>query len=202
MNARKWRDLRLLAGSIFILTAVIIGWQLVRGLSDRDTYWVATRDLTPGEQLVVGDLVQTEALLDGLSSKYWEGTTAPVGFFVERPIGAGELMPAGALAESLSSEVRYVTVGVELDHAPLNMVRGSIVDLWATTEETSEPTLVLPSILVSEVAAQDTRLGAFTATRVSLLIAPSQVSTVVAAIRKYSIDLVLHGFSKASESSS
>jgi hypothetical protein len=63
------------------------------------------------------------------------GSSPPVGYVVRRGLGAGELLPQGALnSPERDAEVRLVTVPVEAGHYPPTLRDDQRVDLWVTPQ--------------------------------------------------------------------
>lgn len=192
MSPRRWRDIRVATGLAFIALAVLIGWQVIEGLADRDTAWAARVDLPAGLPITANDLVQVPVSLGGSSGAYWLGVEPPIGQVVTADLKEGQLVMRSGVALKPLVGARLVTVGVEPQHSPLATKRGDVIDLYSVEEDASEAKLVLAGVIVAQVAEQSSGLGSLASGRISLLIDPQDVLKVVDANRAGRIDLVLH----------
>ena len=197
MTNKRWRDIRLVGGVIFVALAVLIGWRVMTGLAERDTAWVAQIDLAEGLPLSANDLAPVPVLLESTRDTYWLGEKPPTGQVLTARVLAGHLLPKDSLALHQLEQVRFVTVGVEPRHSPLATKRGDIVDVYSSESEESAPTLIVSSVPVTDVSDEAGGLGSWSNGRVSLLIEPAQVVEVLKANRLGRIDLVLHGVKQA-----
>ncbi|HMO11506.1 MAG TPA: hypothetical protein PKB06_08405, partial [Actinotalea sp.] len=126
-----WRDPRLLAGVVLVAMAVALGTWAV-GAAGRAVPVLATQHaLGPGELVDRAALVVREVRLDRAEDLYLTDRadllTEPL--VVVRTVGAGELVPLGALAPATSLELRTVAV-TPRGQVSADVVRGAAVDLW------------------------------------------------------------------------
>lgn len=147
----SWRDPRLLVGLVLIAIAVVAVSAIV-GAADRTApYYTATAVLTPGTVLKESDVTVTHVRVgDGVYVS--ADGEAPWGSVVTRVVGAGELIPAGAVASSAQVNVRAVAVHTTSPLAA-DVTRGSIVDVWLTTDTADGPvsTPVAQALVVSQI---------------------------------------------------
>src|SRR5262249_33198924 len=152
--------------------------------------------LVPGEHLVAADLTTGRARFAGAADRYVAGSSVPSGYVVTRYVGAGELVPAGALSAAPSTEAatRLVTLSVPVGHAPLDLARGETVDVYVTPKRadsgSAAPALVLPSAPVDSASGGDA-LGASDQQSVVVVVPVAQVAAVIAATEGGAVDLVL-----------
>lgn len=194
LTVQRWREIRLLAGLLFVALAVVIGWRVIDGLANRDLAWAARIKLPAGVPLAANDLIEVPVLLGLSSGSYWLGSKPPIGQLLAFELSAGQLLASNGLIDESIAPIRLVTVGVEPKHAPLSAKRGDVVDIYSFVEEDSMPILILSAVPVVDVADEPGGLGGLTSGRVSLLIKPEEVIDVVNANRIGRIDLVLHGY--------
>ena len=192
MSPRRWREVRLAAGLAMVALAVILGWQITKGLADRDMAWVAARDLPAGIVLERSDIYEVQVLLGASGNAYHVNTEPPVGEVLEGLVQKGELIPRrqGNLPDDTSA--RLVTVGVQVDHAPLQLKRGDLVDVWIFIEDETKVDLVLSGVIVGQVDEDSASFGDLAAKRASLLVTFDESKKLVEAGRLGVFDLVLH----------
>ncbi|MEX1210462.1 MAG: hypothetical protein WEA35_06255 [Candidatus Nanopelagicales bacterium] len=183
-----WRDMRVAAGIGLIIFCMLVGARLLSGGADTVTAWQATRDLAVGAVVAPDDVIAV-AVPSSLTGAYADSAglpTAPL----DRPLRAGELLPVPS--ETAGIDARWVTVPVEPLHAPVDLAPGELVDVWSTEGGdlgvVPRPTLVLESVLVSQVAVDGVGLGGEYG--VVLEIDPRAAAALIAAVRSGGIDLV------------
>ncbi|HET7902212.1 MAG TPA: SAF domain-containing protein [Candidatus Nanopelagicales bacterium] len=196
---RDGRDLRLALGVGLVLVAVVLGSRVVSAGGDRTEVWALRAALASGTTLSADDLVAVPVALDAVDA-YVATTTDVVGQRVARDVGAGELLPAAALAASGEAR-RLVTVPVDALHAPPGLARGERVDVYVTPKDgasvggdgvTVLPSLVLAGALVADPGVVD-ESGASSQVGVVLDVSATDADRAVAAARAGDVDLVRVG---------
>ena len=122
------RDLRLAVGVALVVVSVLLGARLLATAGDRVPVWTARSALAAGTTLRADDLVAVAVASDALGA-YVPTSGDVVGKVLTRAVGAGELVPAGALGDAAAVDRRMVTVAVDPLHAPPGLARGERVEL-------------------------------------------------------------------------
>jgi hypothetical protein len=189
------RDLRLALGVALVLVSVVLGARLLASADDRTEVWALAAPLAAGTTVTEDDLVVVGVALDELGAYVAVGTEIE-GRVLARDVGAGELLPTGALADAAVQDRRLVTVPVDPLHAPPGLARGERVDVYVTPADGAAlgevevvPLLVLADALVADPGSLDPsglsdRLG------VVLDVAATDADRAVAAARAGDVDLV------------
>jgi len=188
MTRVRWRDGRLWLGVGLIIASMLIGSRLISHSDERITVWRATHDLSLGA--LPADLEPVAVALGDATAGYVRASSDPVGVLVH-PVAAGELLPSAALGSLDDVSMRVITIPVEPLHAPIALVPGDRVDIWATPLESSVPgpsQLVEQSAIVASVAADSMGVGGEIGVAVS--IPESRADALIAAMRGGAIDLV------------
>lgn len=124
------RDPRLLLGLALVAVAVLTSTSLVARAGHTIPVYVATRDLVRGDVVDGPVLAVRDVRLPGDGEVYLRADAElPAGLVVIREVGAGELLPRAAVAESAQLSVRPVAV-TPTAALPTGVVAGSLVDLW------------------------------------------------------------------------
>ena len=184
----RWRDGRLWLGVVLIIASMIVGSRLISHSDERVTVWRATHDLSIGS--VPADLEPVAVALGDATAGYVRASVDPVGVLVH-PVAAGELLPVAALGTAGSMPMRVITLPVEPLHAPVGLLPGDRVDIWATPTESSMPgmsSLVEPSVLVAAIASDSMGVGGEIG--VAIEIPEARAEAIIAAVRGGVIDLV------------
>jgi hypothetical protein len=206
-----WLDARLVLGVLLVLVSVVVGARVLSAADRSQLVWSTARDLAPGTELTADDVVATRVRLFGNAERYLSAEQPPpVGYLLERALGAEELLPREALsAPGGTPDFRAVTLNVRAGNAPPDLRGGEQVDVYLTPQrpETAaaapDPAavpdrpvaaggsrLVLASVTVLQVPAAD-GFGAGSEQRaVVLRVPPDDVAAVLSATELGRIDLV------------
>lgn len=122
----RWLDPRLLVGVLLVLVSVVVGARVVAASDRTSGVWAAAHDLAAGTPLSPDDLVRVDVVLPK-DAGYLPVSRPVAGQVLARPVGAGELVPAAALADAPTNLRR---LAVEVDRASVTgLSAGSAVDL-------------------------------------------------------------------------
>jgi hypothetical protein len=150
LAAPRWFDIRFLIGIVVVVVPIVIGAHVLAAADRYASVYVAQRALVPGEHLLATDLVVGRVRFDGQGARYIAAGRPPVGYVVTRYVAAGELVPIAALTgtpTALAAE-RLVTVPVGSGHAPLDLLRGDVVDIYVTTKNPVGGKPVRPRLVI------------------------------------------------------
>lgn len=198
VSAPSWRDPRLLIGLVLVLASVVLGARVVGAAQETIGVWALSHAVGAGQPLTASDLRVVQVHLDeGTTSAYLVGSEVPGPDLVAlRGLGAGELVPRSALGRTGDLTSRPVTVPVA-GNVPQGVQVGALVDLWvvrtdavATTEEPTEPELLVEAAEVSAVAAGGGALGARSGADVQVVVPSAALPAVLQAVSQDD-DLVL-----------
>jgi hypothetical protein len=177
----SWLDLRLVLGVVLVLGSVLVGAKVVSGASDTHATVAARHDLAAGTIVSAGDLKLAQAQLpDRGSGVYLSKLEDAVGKQLSRPLSAGELVPADAVARTTAQTT--VTVPLLAGAAPA-LRKGQRIEIWVSTKACSSLVL-LPEVTVQ--AAHSDSGGSFGAgsggQEVVISIAPALADRVIQAL--------------------
>jgi hypothetical protein len=195
----RWRDTRLVLGVLLVLTSVVVGARVFAAAGRYTTVYLAASALVPGEHLSAADLSVGRVRFGTGGQAYIAATgPPPVGYLVNRFVGAGELVPLAALSSSraAAAQSRLVTVPVSTGHLPGDLAHGDLVDVYVTAKvgggaAVPPPTLVIAAVPVDAVAGDSESLAGAAATAVVLAVPVDQVASIVHAVESGVIDLVV-----------
>jgi len=170
--------------------AMVLGAWLMRPSADTVLVWRASADLPVGAVPVA----EPVAVSLGSAAAAYPRASTPLTGRMRIAVPAGALIPAGAIGAAAPDDRRQVTLPVDPQHAPIDLVAGAIVDVWATpandsTTPGAPPRLVLPQALVSAVSSQPSGMSG--ALSVVIEAPADAASTLIAASRTGVVDLVL-----------
>lgn len=149
-----WRDPRLWVGVVLVTGSVVAGARILSGADDMTAVWAASSDLVAGQTLTADDLRATRVRFgDAADEQRYLAVDdeLPAALTLDRPLAAGELVPAGALGEETAADTVSVSIAVAAEHVPTDLVRGSHVDVWVIGEDRGRreaAELVLDDVLI------------------------------------------------------
>jgi hypothetical protein len=185
LRAVRWRDLRLWVGIGLVIAAMFIGAAILSTSEQRVSVWRATSDMAAGA--AVTHVEPTLVVLGEVTGNYLVSEQEIVGR-LRQSVTTGELIPRTAVTtEQDLAPKRFITVPVQLGHAPPGLMSGQVVDVWATDAE-GVTTLILDQALVASVAPETG--GIRTNIGVVLIVDPAAVQPLVAAVRSSELDLI------------
>lgn len=184
--------------------SVIAGARVLGSADDSVTVWSATRDLAPGDTLREQDLVSRSVRFnDAADLERYLPTSDPLpeDLRLVRGLGAGELVPAGALGSGETADTVIVSLAFPPELIPTNIDTGSVIELLVIPEDgatdqqaategarggaqtqTSEPTTVLSDVVVIDAPSAADSLGSISRGRQLVLGIPESESDVLAEI--------------------
>jgi hypothetical protein len=182
----RWLDVRLVTGVLLVLGSVVVGARVVAAADDTYDVWAVRGDLGALTTLTADDLEPVPVRLDDHAARYLGTATSPAGRVLTRPVEAGELLPASALVDAASADLRRVVLEVERV-STAGLQRGRVVDVYAVPaaapgQDAEPPELVIEAVTVDEVSTSGGGLASGGATLgVTLLVDAEHVPDLLAA---------------------
>lgn len=161
-RARLFAAIALICGSFlsaFILASLANRTQLM---------WGARVPLIPGHEILVSDLeAHRVALPDGPDGQgiYLSAQRDLTGSVVLRAVGAGELVPAGAISEDVQALQRSaLPISVHVSDVPSDLQAGDVVNLYHVgdsrlTQEVGPPRVLLSHTYILDIDRKGQNLG-------------------------------------------
>jgi hypothetical protein len=183
IRALRWRDTRLWIGIGLVVGAMVLGARMLSAGEDRILVWAATGDMAVGA--VPTQIALTPVALGAAAMHYFPADQPPTGRLAV-PVTTGTLIPRDAVVSAIAEPPqRYVTVSIDASRLPHQLAPGQQVDVWSV-DEGNQPALVLPSVLVEQVASD----GGRGAVSIVFRIDADDVGSILAPMRTETIDLV------------
>jgi hypothetical protein len=194
----RWLDVRLVAGLVLVLLAVVAGARVFAAADRYTEVYVARAPLAPGEHLRAADLGVARIRFAGGGDSYISATgSPPVGYLVTRYVGPDELVPLAALSSAAAdpTQSRLVTIPVAPGHLPDDLAHGDLIDLYLTpkvpdTNNVPPPTAVLTSVAVDSEDAGSQALSGGSMVSLVLAVPLDRVANVVHAVESGTLDVV------------
>ncbi len=154
-----WRDPRLWIGIALVAGSVLIGANLLSSDDDTVEMWAAAHDLAPGVAVSTDDFEIVTVDLAEVTDTYLRADGTLPGDVVQRPVGAGELVPAASLGAPLADEVE-VALWAPAVSVPDAVRAGALVDVWVVPDDgESDRSPVLSAVRVVAAPRDGDALG-------------------------------------------
>ncbi|MDT0201886.1 SAF domain-containing protein [Nocardioides sp. AE5] len=204
-RAHGWRDPRLWIGLALVAGSVLVGARLLGAADDTTQVWAVRTDLAAGQAVTADDLVAARVRFsDDDEDRYLSTSQAlPDDAVLVRAVGAGELLPAGALATGAAQFVE-VPLSAPAQDIPTTLARGSRIDVYVVPAPGGAPgddsdasaRKVLDDVLVVAAPEADDVLGNV-GNRQVLVAVPAEeenaIGIVLAAAREGRIQIARRG---------
>ena len=142
-----WRDPRLWLGVAIVAASVVAGSRVLAAADDVVSVWAVTEDAAPGARLDAEDLeVRRVRFAEaGELERYVPvEEELPSEVVLTRGVGAGELLPRGAIGSAQDTERAVLRIAVAEEQVPATVEAGAVVDVYLLddgggVEETGQP---------------------------------------------------------------
>lgn len=134
-SAPGWRDPRLWVGAAIVAASVVAGARLVGAADDSVAVWAVAADMGAGDAVTADDLVAHRVRFaePGQLDTYFPADEAlPADLTLLRGVGAGELLPRGAVGPAAELDTLQLPVAVDPALVPPAVGAGSVVDVYLT----------------------------------------------------------------------
>jgi len=128
-------------GVILVAACALLGATLLGGSDDTVGVWAARRAMNAGESVSADDLVRRDVRFADQhdADTYLSGDTPlPSGATLARAVGAGEMVPRGALGAAGSQALIEVPLSVDSEAVPSTLRVGAVVDVWVTPDRAAD----------------------------------------------------------------
>jgi len=190
-----WINVRTVLGLLLFTLAFLAGLRVLQSADSTVAVWSAARDLAPHTTLGAADLELVDVGLSGDVLSRYATEADPSGSVLTRPVRAGEMIPAAALAEVPSATAaRSMTIPVSPEHANGGRLQaGDRIDVVATFnsgDERARSVMLLSGAEVLDVVtAGGLVVNEQSAVGVTVALSPEDAIRVAYAIRSAAIDI-------------
>lgn len=152
-------------GIVIVAVSVVGGVRLVGGADDSVAVWAVSEDVGAGTTIEPDQLVarRVRFVEDADAGRYLRtDAELPAALYLTRAVGAGELLPAGALGSAEQTGVVQAPIRVAAEGVPPSITVGSRVDIYVSddTEARDPAVLLLADVAVTGAAGRSEELGA------------------------------------------
>ena len=128
-------------GVVLVAACALLGATLLGGSDDTVGVWSARRAVNAGESVSADDLVRRDVRFadqHDADTYLSADTPLPSGATLTRAVGAGEMVPRGALGAAGSQALTEVPLSVDSEAVPSTLRDGAVVDVWVTPDRATD----------------------------------------------------------------
>lgn len=188
MRRPSWRDPRLGVGVLLVAASVALGsWVVAQAGATVEAY--TARDvLVPGQHVSDEDLEVVQVQVADVQETYLTPGDLASDAVVLRTVGAGELVPAGAIGGAAQADLRPVTIPTAAT-ATTSVARGTQVDVWVARPDPDAsgtahlaPEELLTGVHVAQVHEDTALFAGVEQVHVEVLVAAPDLADVLEAL--------------------
>lgn len=169
-----------------LLVASILSSVLISIISNqKESFWIANRELTPGQQIAASDISKVEVNISAISNNYVATDINPIGSIVINRIQRTSLIATQSISsqnEAINSaEVSLTIRAIDL---PTTVLAGDRISIYLLEDAElgafpSEPELVLSDIYLGSIERKNSNFGSEAA--ITIAIGREEISDVLRA---------------------
>jgi hypothetical protein len=151
-NYKRRSRTRLFTAVSLIIGSFLSAFVLSSLANQSELVWGARIPLIPGHVISIGDIEAHRVALPAGDSVYLRAEHELSGYLVLRSIGAGELVPAGAISDNLQAlRTSSLPISVRGSDIPNDLQAGEVVNLYHVGDSRLTETIIAPLILLPHV---------------------------------------------------
>ena len=158
-------DIKNLVATLVIISsfAVAIGLAIIS--NNRASYWIATRDLTPGHLIDSQDFTEIKGSFARQAQGYIPASQSPIGYSIAKFVAAGEYLHLSALKEGdAESSVKLLSFAVLAADLPASIKIGDLVNLYQVINDNGDGSdipskLIIEGVFIVELNRKGENLG-------------------------------------------
>ena len=186
MSTKKsnFRVRTIIAASLLVTS--ILASVLISTLSNqKQRYWIAERDLTPGQQISASDISQVEVEIRAIPSTYLDAGTNPIGSIVINRIPRTSLIAIQSISNQTNAiNSAEISLNIRAIDLPGNITAGDRISIYLVEDAEpgafpSEPELVLSDIYLGSIERKSSNFGSEAA--ITIAIGRTEITEVLRA---------------------
>lgn len=158
-------DIKNVIAIIVIIASFFVAIGLALVANNRSSYWVATRDLTPGHMVDSTDFKAVKGAFGKEATGYVASNQNPVGFSISRYVAIGEYLNQNSLVEGNGeSNTKLLSFAVGAPDLPTAVRIGDAVNLYQVVNDNGNgksipSTLIIENVYIVDLNRKSENLG-------------------------------------------
>lgn len=145
-------DLKNIVAVLVIIASFVIAVGLAVISNNRETYWVAARELSPGHLIESQDFHEGKAAFGKNVSGYLRSNQSPIGFAIAKRLSSGEFLHQSALQDpALLENLKLFSFAVAAPDLPDAINVGDLVNLYQVINDNGDGSLVPSQLIIESV---------------------------------------------------
>jgi Flp pilus assembly protein CpaB len=170
--------------AVSLLVASVLSSVLISMVSNqKDSFWIANRELTPGQQISASDISKTRVNISAISSNYIATNQNPIGSIVINRIQRSSLIATQSISsQSNSINSAEISLTIRAIDLPAAVLAGDRISIYLLEDAESgafpsEPELVLSDIYLGAIERKNSNFGSDAA--ITIAIGRDEISDVL-----------------------
>lgn len=165
---------RLIVAAALLVISVLSSFLISAISNQQSSYWIANRELTPGQQIAASDLSLVEVQLSAISKSYLGSMTNLVGNVVTNRIPKNSLIALHSISTEVSSiNSAEISLNVRLIDLPIDAVAGDRICIYLVEDAQpgsfpTDPELILQDIFLGSITRKSSNFGSEVAITISI----------------------------------
>ncbi len=167
-----------------LLVASILSSVLISVISNQqESFWIANRELTPGQQIAASDISKAQVNISAISSNYIATDINPIGSIVINRIQRSSLIATQSISsQSDSINSAEISLTIRAIDLPAAVLAGDRISIYLLEDAESgafpsEPELVLSDIYLGAIERKNSNFGSEVA--ITIAIGRDEISDVL-----------------------
>lgn len=149
-------EIKNLVAVAVIIASFLVAITLAFLANNRDTYWVAAKELTPGHIVDTTDFIKAKGSFSSVASGYIRSNQNPVGYSISKHVAAGEYLNQSALVENAGeSNVKLLSFSAAAADLPSQVRIGDAVNLYQVINDAGDGKAVPSELVIDGVFIVD-----------------------------------------------
>lgn len=184
MSTKKSKiKIRTLVAAMLLATSILASVLISTLSNHKQSYWIAKRELTPGQQISASDISKVAVEINAISNIYLPANTNPVGSIVINRIPRTSLIASRSISNQTNAiNSAEISLNIRAIDLPANIAAGDRVSIYLVEDAEpgafpSEPELVLRDIYLGSIERKNSNFGSEVA--ITIAIGRTEISEVL-----------------------
>lgn len=173
-NKKSKIQIRVLVAVALLVASVLSSLLISIFSNQKDTYWIANRELTPGQQIAASDISKVKVNISAISNNYLATNVNPIGSIVINRIPRTTLISTQAISSQNSAiNSAEVSLTIRAIDLPVTVQAGDRISIYLVEDADpgsfpSDPELILSDIYLGSVERKNSNFGSDAAITIAI----------------------------------
>ena len=183
LNIKSKFRTRVLIAAVLLALSVLSSVLISLLSNQRESYWIAEQDLTPGQQIAASDITKVEVNINPISGTYLSVSENPIGSIVLNRIPRFSLLANQSISSRTDSiNSAELSLTIRANDLPAKIAAGDRISIYQVEDVkpgdlASAPNLILADIYLGSIERKSTNFGSDAA--ITIAIGRNDISDVL-----------------------